>query len=43
MFLGFTETQKQQKLPGSNKKTQISYLQTCGKRISDMRYLTNVD
>jgi len=44
MFLGFTETQKQKKTSRLvQKKTQIFFCKTCGKRISDMRYLTSVD
>ena len=44
MFLGFTETQKQQKTSRlKQKKRRLLFCKTCGKRISDMRYLTSVD
>ena len=44
MFLGFTETQKLQKAQKAlQKKRRLFFFKTCGKRISDMRYLTSVD
>ena len=44
MFLGFTETQKQQKTSRLvQKKRNRLFCRVCGKRISDMRYLTSVD
>jgi len=44
MFLGFTETQKLQKAQKAlQKKRRFLFCKTCGKRISDMRYLTSVD
>ena len=44
MFLGFTETQKQQKTSRlkQNKRKRL-FCRVCGSRISDMRYLTSVD
>ena len=44
MFLGFTETQKQQKTSRLvQKKRKRLFCRVCGSRISDMRYLTSVD
>ena len=44
MFLGFTETQKQQKTSRlKQKKRKRLFCRVCGSRISDMRYLTSVD
>ena len=44
MFLGFTETQKLQKAQKAlQKKRRLLFWKTCGKLISDMRYLTSVD
>ena len=44
MFLVFTETQKLQKAQKAHqKKRRLLFCKTCGKRISDMRYLTSVD
>ena len=44
MFLGFTETQKQQKTSRlKQNKRRLLFCKTCGKRISDMCYLTSVD
>ena len=44
MFLVFTETQKLQKAQKAlQKKRRLLFCKTCGKRISDMRYLTSVD
>ena len=44
MFLGFTETQKQQKTSRlKQKKRKRLFCRVCGSCISDMRYLTSVD
>ena len=44
MFLGFTETQKQQKTSRLKQKNRKRlFCKVCVSRISDMRYLTSVD
>ncbi len=44
MFLGFTETQKQQKTSRlKQKKRKRLFCRVCSSRISDMHYLTSVD
>ena len=44
MFLGFTETQKQQKTSRLvQKKRKRLFCRVCSSRISGMRYLTSVD